>query len=72
MKKEDFFSELKNDFSSDDEKERIKILVEIIDIKNGEELPKLNLKSNVILFTCFFGKIVTVSFTEFEQILYFV
>ena len=49
LKKEDFFSKLKNDYSEDDEIERTKQIIKMFDIKNGEELTKLYCKSDVIL-----------------------
>ena len=58
LKKEDFFSKLKNDYSSDKEIERTKEIIELFDIKNGEELTQLYLKSDVLLLTCVFEKFV--------------
>ena len=49
LKKEDFFSKLKNECPNDDEIERTKEIIKVFDIKNGEELTKLYCKSDVIL-----------------------
>ena len=49
LKKEDFFSKLKNKCSDDEEIERTKEAIKLFNIKSGEELIKLYLKSDVIL-----------------------
>ena len=49
MRKEPFFSKLKNKCPDDEELQRTKEIIEIFDIKSGEELTKLYLKSDVIL-----------------------
>ena len=49
LKKEDFFSKLKNKCPDDDEIERTKEIIKLFDFKNGEELTKLYCKSDVIL-----------------------
>ena len=66
-KKEDFFSKLKNGCPSDDEIQETKGIIEIFDIKNGEELTKLYLKSGVILLADVFEKIVKVSTKEYGK-----
>ena len=38
MEKEDFFSELKNDYPDDEEIERTKVFIKLFNIKDGEEL----------------------------------
>ena len=48
LRKEDFFSKLKNKCPDDDEIERSKKIIKLFDIKNGEELTKLYCK--VMLF----------------------
>ena len=65
FKKEDFFSKLKNDYRSDEEKERTKEKIKLFKIKNGEELTYLYLKSDVLLLTCVFEKFIKVSVNEF-------
>ena len=65
MKKEDFFSKLKNDYPSDEEIERTKEIIKLFNIKNGEELTQLFLKSGVLLLACVFEKFIKVSINEF-------
>ena len=65
LKKEDFFSKLKNDYPDDEEIERTRELIKLFDIKNGEELTKLYCKSDVILLADAFEKFVKVSFKEY-------
>ena len=60
LKKEDFFSRLKNDYPDDDEIERKKEIIELFDNKNGEELTKLYCKSDVIFLADVFEKFVKV------------
>ena len=49
LKKEDFFSKLKNKCPDDDEIERTKEIIEKFNFKNGEKLTEIYLKSDVIL-----------------------
>ena len=65
LQKEDFFSKLTNDYPSHREIERTKVIIKKFDIKNGEELTQLFLKSDVLLLACVFEKFRKVSFTEF-------
>ena len=65
LKKEDFFSKLKNECPSDDEIQRTKEIYKIFDIKNGEELTKLYLKSDVILLADVFEKLIKLSIEEY-------
>ena len=65
LKKEDFFSKLKNDYPDDDEIERTKEIVKLFNIKDGEELTNLFSKSDVILLADVMEKIVKVSFEEY-------
>ena len=65
LKKEDFFSKMKNDYPDDDEIERTKELIKLFDFKNGAELTKLYCKSDVILLTDVIEKSVKVSFEEY-------
>ena len=65
LKKEDFFSKLKNDYPSDEEIERTKEIIKLFNIKNGEKLTYLYLKSDVFLLTCVFEKLIKVSVNEF-------
>ena len=64
MKKEDFFSKLKNECPDDDEIER-KEIIKLFDNKNGEELTKLYCKNDVILLADVIEKFVKVSFEEY-------
>ena len=52
LKKDDFFSKLKNKGPDDEEIERTKDVIKIFDIKNGEELTEIYLKSDVLLLAC--------------------
>ena len=66
LKKEDFFSILKNDYPDDDEIERTKQIIKLFDIKNGAELTKLYCKSDVILLADVFEKFVKKSAEEYK------
>ena len=65
LKKEDFFSKLKNNCPDDEEIERTKEIIEIFDIKNGEELTEIYIKSDVLLLACVFEIFIKVSVIEF-------
>ena len=64
MKKEDFFSKLKNDYPSNEEMERTTEKTERFNIKNGEDLTEIYLKSDVLLPNCVFEKFIKVSVGE--------
>ena len=64
IKKEDFFSKLKNDYPSDKGVERTMEFIRKFDIKNREELTEIYLKSDVLLLTCVFEKFIKVSVNE--------
>ena len=66
MKKEDFFSKLKNKYPDDEEIERIKEIISLFNIKDGEEITKFFCKSDVILLADVFEKFVKVSTREHE------
>ena len=66
LKKEDFFSKLKNKCPDDEEIERTKGIVEKFNIENGEELTEIYLKSDVLLLACVFEKFIKVSVSEFD------
>ena len=63
--KEDIFSKLKNGYPSDEEKERTMDIIKKFNVKNGEELPQIYLKSDVLLLACVFEKFIKVSVDEF-------
>ena len=65
FKKEDFFSKLKNDYIDDEEIERTKEIIKLINNKDGEELTKLYSKSDVPLLADVFEKFVKVSTEEY-------
>ena len=65
LKKEDFFSKLKNDYPSDEEIERTKKIIKRFNIKCGEELTEIKLKSDVVLLAFVFEKTIKVSINEF-------
>ena len=60
LKREDFFSKLKNKCSDDGEIERTKEIIEKLNIKNGEELTQINLKIDVLLLASVFEKFLKV------------
>ena len=57
---------MKNKCPDDEEIERTKEIIKIFDIKNGEELTEIYLKSDVLLLTCVFEKFLKVSINEFK------
>ena len=66
LKKEDFFSKLKNDYPDDEEIERTKEIIKLFNIKDGGELTKLYCKSDVILLADVFEKFVKISTKEYK------
>ena len=66
LKKEDFFSKLKNEYPNDDEIKRTKEIIEIFNIKDGGELTRLYCKTDVILLADVFEKFVKVSTEEYK------
>ena len=66
LKKEHFFSKLKNKCPYDEEVERTMDIIKRFNIKNGEELTEIYLKSDVLLLTCVFEKFIKVSVGEFR------
>ena len=66
LKKEDFFSKLKNGYPDDEEIERTMDSIKLFNIKNGEEPTELYLKSDVILLACVFEKYIKISINEFD------
>ena len=65
MKKEVFFSNLKNKYPDDDDEiSRTKGIIKIFDINKGKKLTQLFLKSDVILLADVFEKVIKVSTKE--------
>ena len=65
MKEKDFFSKLKNKCPDDEGIQRTVNIITRFDIKIGEELTELYLKSDVLLLACVFEKFIKVSVNEF-------
>ena len=73
LKKEDFFSKLKNKCPDDEEIQRTMDIVKRFNIKNGEELTEIYLKSDVLFLACVFEKYIKISVNEYKiNPLYFV
>ena len=66
LKKEHFFNKLKKGYADDEEIERTMDIIKRFNIKNGEELTEIYLKSDVLLLACVFEKFVKVSVNEFR------
>ena len=64
LKKEDFFSKLKNGYPDAGEIERTKEIIKLFIIKNGE-LTEIYLKSDVLLLACVFEKFIKISVNEY-------
>ena len=68
LKKEDFFSKLKNDYPDDSDIERTREIMKLFNIIDGEQLTKLYCKCDVILLADVFEKFVKVSTKEYKII----
>ena len=66
LKKEHFFSKLKNKCPDDEEIERTMNIIDKFNIRNGEELTDVYLESDILLLACVFEKFIKVSFNKFE------
>ena len=66
LEKKDFFSKMKIKCPDDEEIEGTKKIIKRFVIKNGEELTKIYLKSDVLLLACVFEKFIKVSINEFK------
>ena len=66
MKKEEIFSKLRIAGPSNEKKERTKSFNNVFIIRNGEEVAKLYLKSDVLLPTCLLEKFIKVSSNEID------
>ena len=65
LKEEDFFSNLKNVYPDDEEIKRAKEIIKLFNIKIGEELTEIYLKSDVLLLACVFEKFIKLSIKEY-------
>ena len=66
LKKEHFFSKLKHKCPDDEEIQRRNDIITRFNIRNGEELTQIYLKSDVFLLACVFEKFIKVSINEFK------
>ena len=66
LTKQDYFSKLKNDYPDNIEIERTNKIIQTFNIKNGEELTQLYLKSDVILLADVFEKFISTSYETFK------
>ena len=67
LKKEDFFNKLKNKCPYDEEIQRTMDIIKKFNIKNGEQLTEIYLKSDILLLACVFEKLIKVSINEFDN-----
>ena len=65
IKKENFFSKLKNGYPDDEKIQRTMDIIEKFNIKNGEEITQIYLKSDALLVGCVFEIFIKVSVNEF-------
>ena len=65
LENKNFFSKSKNKCPDDEEIERTMDVIKRFNIKNGEELTEIYLKSDVLLLACVFEKFIKVSVNEF-------
>ena len=65
LENKNFFSKLKKKCSDDEEIKRTMDIIKRFNIKNGEELTEIYLKSDVLLLACVFEKFIKVSISEF-------
>ena len=64
LKKEHFFSKLKNKCPNDEKIKRTMDIIERFNIKNGEQLTEIYLKSDVLLLACVFEKFIEISINQ--------
>ena len=64
LKKEHFFSKLKSGYPDDEEVQRTMDNIKKFNIKNGEEITQIYLKSGVLLLACVFVKFIKISVNE--------
>ena len=65
LENKNFFSKLKNKCPDDEEIQRTMDIIKRFNFKNGEEITKIYLKSDVLLLACVFEKFIKVSVYEF-------
>ena len=65
LENKNFFSKLKNECPDDEEIKRTMDIIKRFNIKNGEEITEIYLKSDVLLLACVFEKFIKVSVNEF-------
>ena len=65
LKNEHFFSKLKTDYPIDEEIQRTREIIKNLNIKNGVELTRKYLKSDVLFLPCVFENFIKVSVNEF-------
>ena len=65
LKKEHFFSKLKNGYPDDEEIQRTMDNIKKFYIKNGEELTEIYLKGDILLLACVIEKFIKVSVNDF-------
>ena len=66
LKKEHFLSKLKNKCPDNEEIQRTMDIIERFNIKNGEELTEIYLKSDVLLRTCVIENFLEISINQFD------
>ena len=66
LEKKDFLSKLKNKCPDEEEIERAMDIIKRFFFINGEELPQIYLKSDVLLLACVSEKFIKVSINEFD------
>ena len=65
LEKENFFRKFKNGYPDDEEIERRKEIIKLFNLINGEELAEIYLKSDGLLLSCVFEKIIKISVNEY-------
>ena len=65
LEKKNFFSKLKTGYPDDEVLQRTMEIIKKFNIKNGEKLTEIYLKSDVLLVACVFEKFIRVSVNEF-------
>ena len=65
LRKAHFFSKLKNGYPNDEEIQRTMDNIKRFNIKKGEELTEIYLKSDVLLLACVFEKFIKISVEEY-------